>query len=198
MTSRPVRVLAIPGSLRRSSFNLALLENAATLTPPAMVLTVYRDLASIPVFNEDLEDSAPIGVTRLQEAVARADGIFIATPEYNQSVPGVVKNMVDWLSRSNHAEGLAGKPVAITGATTGPWGTRIAQTILRQMLHSTGSLVMAQPTLFIRDAETVFDIERGTVNAETTQRLSELLTSFDTWIRMVSTESPSQEPAITG
>lgn len=187
-------VLAIPGSLRKESFNRSLLTAAAMLAPPGMELTVYDGLATVPMFNEDLEHPCPNGVARLRRAVASSDGLLIATPEYNQSVPGVVKNMVDWLSRSDGPKGLAGRPVAVTGATTGPWGTRISQTMLRQMLTSTQALVLPEPTLFVREAESVFDDERNLVDEETRGRLRGLLMSFDRWIRMASPDL-SQDPA---
>lgn len=188
MTNRTVRVLAIPGSLRRESYNRSLLAAAASLTPPDMSFTVYESLGTIPVFNEDLENPPPAGVAHLREAVASSDGLLIATPEYNQSMPGVVKNVIDWLSRSDGPEGLAGKPVAVTGVTSGPWGTRIAQTQLRQVLTSTQALVLAQPTLFLRDAATLFDHDRKFVHDSTTRRLEEFLISFEHWIRLVSAD----------
>jgi chromate reductase len=98
----------------------------------------------------------------------------------------VVKNVVDWLSRTDGPEGLSGKPVAVTGVTSGPWGTRLAQTQLRQVLTSTQALVLSQPTLFLRDAATLFDQERKLVHKSTTRRLQEFLVSFDHWIRLVS------------
>jgi chromate reductase len=184
MTDRPIRVLSIPGSLRRDSYNRSLLEAAAELVPPGMSMTVYDALGTVPVFNEDLEHPPPPGVARLREAVAASDGLLIATPEYNQSVPGVVKNMIDWLSRSERDAGLEGKPVAVTGVTTGPWGTRIAQTVFRQMLTSTQALVLPQPTLFLRDASKLFNDDRSLGEEGTREGLHQLLVSFEWWIRL--------------
>ncbi|HEU4541329.1 MAG TPA: NADPH-dependent FMN reductase [Jiangellaceae bacterium] len=186
MTDRIARVLAIPGSLRRESYNRSLVAAAASLTPPDMSFTVYESLDTIPVFNEDLENPPPPGVARLREAVASSDGLLIATPEYNQSMPGVVKNVIDWLSRTDGPEGLSGKPVAVTGVTSGPWGTRLAQTQVRQVLTSTQALVLSQPTLFLRDATTLFDQDRNLVHEPTSRRLHEFLVSFGLWIRLVS------------
>ncbi|HEX6336763.1 MAG TPA: NADPH-dependent FMN reductase [Jiangellaceae bacterium] len=197
MTERAVRVLAIPGSLRRESYNRSLVEAAVSLAPPFMSITGYESLDLVPVFNEDLENPPPAGVARLREAVASSDGLLIATPEYNQSLPGVVKNVIDWLSRSDGPDGLAGKPVAVTGITTGPWGTRLAQTQLRQVLTSTQALVLSQPTLFLRDAATLFDHRRRLVDTLTARRLKEFLVSFEHWIRLVSPDvrSPEEQPA---
>ncbi|HSJ61709.1 MAG TPA: NAD(P)H-dependent oxidoreductase [Jiangellaceae bacterium] len=186
MTDRVTRVLAIPGSLRRQSYNRSLVEAAVSLAPPAMSITVYESLDLVPVFNEDVENPPPDGVARLREAVASSDGLLIATPEYNQSLPGVVKNVIDWLSRSDGPDGLTGKPVAVSGVTTGPWGTRLAQTQLRQVLTSTQALVLSRPTLFLRDATTLFDEGRNIVHKSTSRQLREFLVSFDRWIRLVS------------
>lgn len=186
MTDRVTRVLAIPGSLRRQSYNRSLVEAAVSLAPPAMSITVYESLDLVPVFNEDVENPPPAGVARLRDAVAGSDGLLIATPEYNQSLPGVVKNVIDWLSRSDGPEGLTGKPVAVSGVTTGPWGTRLAQTQLRQVLTSTQALVLSRPTLFLRDATTLFDEGRNIVHNSTSRQLREFLVSFDRWIRLVS------------
>ena len=183
MKDRTLRVLAIPGSLRRSSYNRSLLEAATNLTPPGMAIAVYDSLDTVPVFNEDLEHPTLPGVARLRQAVASSDGLLIATPEYNQSVPGVVKNMIDWLSRSEEGDGLEGMPAAVTGVTTGTWGTRIAQTQLRQMLISTQALVLPQPTLFLPEAAGLFNEDRTLADREPAERLHQLLVAFDGWIR---------------
>lgn len=177
------RILAIPGSLRRDSYNLAVLRAAAELAPPAAMIDVYHRLADIPVFNQDLETQGgdPEGVRHLREAVAHSDALLISTPEYNQSVPGAVKNLIDWLSRGEDHEGLTGRPVAITGATTGAWGTRIAQTVLRQMLASAGAVVMAQPMLFIPQVETLLDSTGELAEPEIRRLLSELVAALVDW-----------------
>jgi chromate reductase len=183
MKGRTLRVLAIPGSLRKNSYNRSLLEAAADLTPPGMSIAVYDSLDTVPVFNEDWEHPTLPSVARLRQAVASSDGLLIATPEYNQSVPGVVKNMIDWLSRSQEGDGIEGKPVAVTGVTTGTWGTRIAQTYLRQMLISTHALVLPQPTLFFQEAARLFNEDRTLADQGAAERLHQLLVSFDGWIR---------------
>lgn len=184
MTERIVNVLAIPGSLRQGSYNRSLAEAATSLAPAGMSLTVYDSLDTVPVFNEDIEHPPPVGVAQLRKSVASSDGLLISTPEYNQSVPGVVKNMVDWLSRREGPEGLVRMPVAVTGVTPGPWGTRLAQTLLRQMLTSTQALVLPQPTPFLAEAETLFNSDGRLVDLETKQRLRGFLAAFDQWIRL--------------
>ena len=133
-------ILAIPGSLRRRSFNRMLLEAAVECAPEGMNIAI-AGLEGIPLFSEDLEAAGePEAVAVLRGGVERADGLLIATPEYNQSIPGGLKNAIDWLSRRE--EVLARKPVCIVGATAGRWGTRLAQAALRQVLGATESLVM--------------------------------------------------------
>lgn len=183
------RILAIAGSLRRGSWNRRLLEAAAASAPAGMTISVYDDLASIPMFNEDLEqetDGGPDAVRQLRRDVASADGLLIATPEYNQSIPGVLKNTIDWLSRAAPDEVLAGKPVAIIGASGGRWGTRLAQHALRQTLVATESLVMPTPALFIRDVDGMFDATGQLSDMSTRDSLHAVLGSLANWIDVVA------------
>lgn len=152
-------VLAIAGSLRGGSLNRRLVEAAADCAPPGIEVRVYRGLAELPLLNQDLEAAAfaagPVRV--LCDQVAAADGLLIATPEYNHSVPGVLKNAIDWLSRPLAGEVLVGMPVAVVGASAGRWGTRLAQAQLRQVLFATESLVLAGPALYLAGADAAFD-----------------------------------------
>jgi len=174
-------ILALPGSLRRSSRNRWLLRAAASCAPAGMTVNLFEDLAAVPLFSEDLEGEPhlPAPVRRLRSAVAAADGVLIATPEYNQSIPGGLKNALDWLSRSDALEGV---PVAVTGATSGPWGTRLAQAAVRHVLHATGSLVLPGPALYVRDAERLFDVDGNLVDGPTRDALAELLAALARWI----------------
>ena len=185
--SHEVHVLAIAGSLRRRSHNRALLEAAAQLAPEGMTISVYGALGAVPLFNEDVANGShtPSGVAQLRASLSRCDGLLIATPEYNQAVPGVLKNVIDWLSLSEADQGLEGRPVAVTGVTTGPWGTRLAQTMLRQMLASTQAIVLPQPTLYLRDAESLFDETGRLIDVKTRHRLGEMVAAFDQWIRLL-------------
>jgi chromate reductase, NAD(P)H dehydrogenase (quinone) len=176
------QVLAISGSLRRSSFNTSLLGAMAARAPDGVSISVYEDLGAIPFFNEDLEaNGGPESVMRLRTAVARADAILIATPEYNQSMPGVLKNLVDWLSRSE-PDVLAGKPLAIVGATAGSWGTRLAQAALRQTLTACGAFIMPAPQVYLRGAGDLFDAEGSLTDENTGKQLVSFLESFRQWI----------------
>lgn len=185
MTGPSRSVLALPGSLRRRSYNRALLVAATELAPRGLEVRLYEDLASIPLFDEDLEQESgggPPSVRRLRSAVAAADGLLIATPEYNQSIPGVLKNTIDWLSREAPDEVLARKPVAIAGATSGRWGTRLAQAALRQTLGATGALVLPAPSLFVAGAADLFDPAGRLTDGATRQQLTSLLDAFASWI----------------
>jgi chromate reductase len=183
-----LEVLAIAGSLRRASYNRRLLRAAAACAPATMVVRVYDDLASIPPFDEDLEDATsggPDPVRRLRAQVAAASGLLIATPEYNHSIPGVLKNAIDWLSRPAPAAVLAGKPVAVIGASAGRWGTRLAQATLRQVLYATESLVLPRAVLFIRDAGAIFDAEGRLIDPATRDDLCAVLTALGDWITAI-------------
>ncbi len=193
------RVLCLAGSLRRNSWNRRLLWVAAAAAPPTLALEIYDNLSSVPLFDEDMEQrepAGPPGVRALRAAVAAADGLLIATPEYNQSLPGVLKNTLDWLSReSPDGEVLLDKPVAVIGASAGPWGTRLAQTAVRQVLHACGAVVMPAPTLFVANAAVRFDAD-GQLDATTTQSLQRLVLAFGQWMDRVMPMSDVLEPAV--
>lgn len=146
-----VRILGIAGSLRHGSINRRLLEVLSERCPPEAEFKPFDGIDLVPLFSEDMESPiAPAGVRALWQAVRDADVLVFATPEYNQSLPGVTKNIVDWLSRDPD-HGLRGKPCAVTGATVGRWGTRIAQQQLRTILNSCGAAMLTRPTLFVAD-----------------------------------------------
>lgn len=179
-----ISVLAIAGSLRRGSYNRLLIRAAAEIPPPGMTIQPYQELGTIPLFDEDLEVSEPESVARLRRSVSEADGLLIATPEYNWSIPGVLKNAIDWLSRPP-AEVLIGKPVAILGASPGRWGTRLSQAALRQVLTATESLVLPAPAMFVREGAGLFDESGRLIEAATRAQLEALLFAFAVWVRHV-------------
>lgn len=192
----PIHILALAGSLRRASWNRRLLEAAAGLAPAGVVVEVFDALAEVPLFDEDLEPTSPPGVRALREAVASADGLLVATPEYNQFLPGVLKNALDWLSRECPlGEVLSGKPAAVLGASVGPWGTRLAQASARQVLHACGARVMPAPTLFVARADTHFDA-RGELGDDALRAsLSRFMDAFAAWTERVATPGvPSPMP----
>jgi chromate reductase len=184
------RVLCLAGSLRRDSWNRRLLQAAAIQAPATLYLDVYDDLSAVPLFDEDLEQrepAGPAGVQALRKAIATADGVIIATPEYNHAIPGVLKNALDWLSReSPDGEVLLEKPVAVLGVSSGPWGTRLAQTSVRQVLHTCGALVMPTPTLFMANAGTRFDPDGALTDLVAAQSLQRFVQAFEQWMERMA------------
>jgi chromate reductase len=137
-----VRILAISGSLRAGSYNTALARAAADVAPPGVEVELFHGLADLPPFDADLEGDEDASVRLLRERIALADALFIATPEYNGSVPGVLKNAIDWASRPRQAAALRGKSVAIGGASTGRYGALWAIQDLRRVLGIAGARVI--------------------------------------------------------
>jgi chromate reductase, NAD(P)H dehydrogenase (quinone) len=170
-----MRLLGIAGSLREGSYNRGLLRAARELAPEGIEL-VEHDLRGLPFYDGDVEAAGdPDSVTELKDAIRRADGIVIATPEYNRGIPGVLKNAIDWASRPALASPLAGKPVAIMGATTGFAGTARAQQQLRDALEFPGALVVQQPEVLVSEAYLRFDENGELVDEETRAEIRELL-----------------------
>lgn len=137
-----MRVLGISGSLRERSHNTELLRAAATLLPPGTQLDLFEQLAAIPPYNEDAEGDAPPAVDALKQAIHDADVVIFSTPEYNHSIPGQLKNALDWVSRPVAGNPLRGKPVAVLGASTGLFGAVWAQAELRKVAAALGARVI--------------------------------------------------------
>lgn len=177
-----MRIVAIAGSLRRASFNRALLFNVAELAPAGMAIEIHP-IADIPMFDQDVEaEGTPPPVQRLRDGIAAADGLLVATPEYNAGTSGVLKNTVDWLSRPPGKSVLLGKPVALIGATPGQLGTARAQGQLRAAFEFTASPVMPSPQVFIGRAREKFD-ESGRLTDERTRTfIASFLVAFTRWI----------------
>jgi chromate reductase len=138
-----MQILGISGSLRRDSHNRRLLEEAAELLPAGVELELFDGLKAVPPYDEDDDvEEAPEAVVALRRAIAGADGVLIATPEYNGSVPGQLKNAIDWASRPRGTASLLGKPVAVIGASTGSFGGVWAQAEVRKILGTAGARVV--------------------------------------------------------
>jgi chromate reductase len=138
-----MKVLAISGSLRRESHNTALLRAAAEVLPPPATLELFDGLKQVPPYDADDDgEQAPAPVRRLRDAVAGADAILIATPEYNSSIPGQLKNALDWVSRPAGGSAARGKPVAVIGASTGMFGAVWAQAEVRKVMGAIGARVI--------------------------------------------------------
>jgi chromate reductase, NAD(P)H dehydrogenase (quinone) len=164
-----VRVLGISGSLRKGSFNTALLRAAIALAPASLQIEV-ASLADIPPYNEDVRAQGfPEPVAKLREQIAAADALIIATPEYNYSIPGVLKNAIDWASRPPSPP-FAGKALAIMGASGSVGGTMRAQYHLRQIAVFLDMHAVNKPEIFVRNGQAAFDAE-GKLTDETTKKL---------------------------
>jgi chromate reductase, NAD(P)H dehydrogenase (quinone) len=138
-----MRLIGIGGSLRKGSYNRALLEAAVAERPPGVEVAWYDGLEFVPAYDEDLDGSTtPVAVAELRRALASADAVLIATPEYNASIPGALKNGLDWASRPFPDNCLRGKPIAVIGASTGLFGAVWAQAELRKVLKSIGAAVL--------------------------------------------------------
>jgi chromate reductase len=185
MEARPLHVVGIAGSLRRGSFNRGLLRAAVHVAPPGMRLAVH-DLADLPMFNADVEALGdPDPVRRFKEAIATADALLIATPEYNRCVPGVLKNAIDWASRPARQSVLTNKPVAIMGASTGGGGTARAQAHLRDGLGYTNGLVLPQPEVLVPFAAARFNEAGDLQDDPAKDAIRELLGALSDWVRQL-------------
>ncbi len=169
-----MRMLAISGSLRRGSHNTRLLRVAAGLAPPGVELRLFAGLKDVPPYDEDDDgEPAPDGARRLRRAIADADAILIATPEYNSSLPGQLKNALDWASRPFPNNVLRNKPVAVIGASTGAFGAVWAQAEARKVLAATGARVI-DVELPVAGAAAAFEGDR-LADAGLQERLAQIL-----------------------
>ena len=168
-----MKVLGISGSLRRDSYNTKLLRAAEELLPAVAELEIWEELKAVPPFDED-DEAGPeaAAVASLRAAVARADVVLFATPEYNSSVPGQLKNAVDWLSRPVATSVLRGKPVLVVGASTGAFGAVWAQAELRKVLATAGARVV-EAELAVGHAAGRFDEAGELVDEELRDQLAE-------------------------
>jgi chromate reductase len=188
-----MRVLGISGSLRSDSRNLRLLRAAAKLLPPAAELVEFTGLKSIPPFDEDDERSPGAAVERWREAIEDADALLFATPEYNHSIPGALKNAVDWASRPVAEAALRGKPAAVLGASTGMFGAVWAQAELRKSLAAAGARVIDRE-LPVPDAENAFDAQGALADREQSLVLGEILAELAAEVRPAQATPTSAAP----
>jgi len=171
-------VVAFAGSLRRGSYNRALLREAKELAPPTLHIVIH-ELDAIPLYNGDLEAAgAPPSVVQLRDAVRQSDALLIATPEYNHGVPGVLKNTIDWLSRPPRDNALNGKVAALIGASPGMTGTARGQAQLRQALGATNTYVLLQPEVLVARAPEKFDVDGRLTDQATRDVLATFLQRF--------------------
>src|SRR5579875_3374586 len=170
-----IKILAIPGSLRRLSYNRGLLRAAAEHAPEDVEVEIYEDLESLAPYNEDRENDRPETVEALMAKIRAADALLLATPEYNPTLPGQLKHLVDWGSRPYGPEAaLYGKPVAVVGASTTDYGAMWAQDTLRKSLGIAGARV-SDAELTIARAHEKFDENSNLQDEETLEQLEHVL-----------------------
>ena len=179
----PLRVVGFSGSLRRGSFNSAALRAVKAMAPADLAIDIF-DLSPIPLYNDDIrtQDGYPDGVQSFRDALKAADGVLIATPEYNYSIPGVLKNAIDWASRPPE-QPFDGKPIAILGASPGAFGSARAQYHLRQCFIYLNGQVMNRPEVMIGGANSKFDAEGNLTDQRTADFLKGFLAAFADHIR---------------
>jgi len=175
-----VKILGISGSLRQTSHNTQLLRVAADLLPPGTELEIFDGLDEVPPFNEDDERTPPPGVVRLKDAIAAADAVLIATPEYNHSIPGVLKNAFDWVSRPIADNPMRGKPALVIGASTGMFGAVWAQAETRKVLGALGARVLDEELPVAKAPEGLDDHE---LLAQLADLLGDLVSSGEALMR---------------
>lgn len=179
-----LRILGIAGSLRRASVNAGLLRAARAAAPEGMEITIH-DIREIPLYDGDVEAQGfPAPVVALKEAIRASDGVLIATPEYNYSIPGVLKNAIDWVSRPRSEDPFSNKPLAIMGAG-GRLGTGRAQYHLRQVAVELESFTMAKPELLVQRPWEKFDKLGNLTDEATAKELAAFLAAFKAWVERV-------------
>jgi chromate reductase len=177
-----INILGFAGSLRRDSYNRALLRVAAELTPEGAKLEIF-DLEGIPPFNQDLENSLPERVREFKTRIRSADALLIATPEHNYSIPGVLKNAIDWASRPHGDNSFEGKPAAIMSASTGMLGGARAQYHLRQVFIFLDMYPVNKPEVFVTFAGQKFDKQGRLIDEKTREYIKALLESLIAWAK---------------
>jgi NAD(P)H-dependent FMN reductase len=179
------RLLGISGSLRRGSYNSALLRAATKLMPPEATLEV-ASIRGIPLYDYDVEvQGMPAIVTTLKEAIVAADGVLLVTPEYNNSIPGVFKNAIDWLSRPSPdiKRVFGGRPFALIGASPGGFGTVLSQTSWLPVLRTLGTQVWSGGRLMVSRAASVFDESGALRDAAVVEQLRQFLAGYVSYVR---------------
>ena len=180
--TQTIKVLGIAGSLRKESFNRAALRAATQLVPDGATIEVF-ELDGLPGFNQDEEQNPPARVVELKQRVREADAILFVTPEYNYSIPGVLKNAIDWASRPYGDSAWSGKPAAIMGASVGALGTARAQYHLRQMFVFLNMFPINQPEVMIANAADRFDAAGNLTHDPTKEFIRQLLQNLVDWTR---------------
>lgn len=185
-----IKILGIAGSLRQASFNRAALRAAQELLPAGVTLELF-DLALIPMFNQDTESQPAAEVVRFKQHIRAADAILIASPEYNYSMPGVLKNAIDCASRPYGDSAWAGKPVALMGASVSLFGSARAQYHLRQVFVALDMLPLNRPEVMIGNAAKAFDAQGSLVDLTSRDLIHKLLEDLVAWTRHRKRNAPA-------
>ena len=180
--NKPIRILGIAGSLRKTSYNRGALRAATELVPEGASIEIF-ELDGIPGFNQDEEQNPPERVAELKRKIRESDAILFVTPEYNYSIPGVLKNAIDWASRPYGDSAWNGKPAAIMGASVGGIATARAQYHLRQMMVFLNMFPINQPEVMIGTAGDKFDAEGNLTDETTREFIRQLLQNLTDWTR---------------
>lgn len=175
------KIVIISGSLRAKSFNTYLAQSLKKLVPEEVHIE-YADISTLPLFNQDLETALPESATTLKQHIESADGVVLVTPEYNRSIPGVLKNAIDWASRPWGKNSFAGKPVLIMGASTGSIATAIAQQDLKKVMLYLDAKVIGQPEVYVGTAQDKFNEAGELVDEHTQDILKKAISTLMTWI----------------
>jgi len=179
---KQINILGFAGSLRKNSYNKALLRAAVELVPSDIKIEVF-DLEGIPLFNQDLEEQPPKWVREFKAKIRAADALLIATPEYNYSVPGVLKNAIDWASRPYRDNAFEGKPVALMSASEGLLGGARAQYHLRQIFVALNMHALNRPEVIVSSVDEKVDENGNITDEKTREKIKKLIQSLADWTR---------------
>ncbi len=182
------KLVIIVGSLRRDSINRKLAEATAALAAKNLTIDWIK-LDDVPIYNGDLEVDLPAPVRRIKDQIKSADAVLLVTPEYNRSIPPLMKNAIDWASRPYGTSVWGGKPVAIMGATPGAIGTAAAQQHLRNVLAAVGAMTLPQPEMFITYKEGMIDEKGGFADVKTKEFVLKFVQRFSAWIGEANTKT---------
>lgn len=185
---KQIKILAFAGSLRKGSYNKALVRAAVEVAPESIAIEVF-DLEGIPPFNQDLENAPPERVIEFKDKIRSADALLIATPEYNYSIPGVLKNAIDWASRPKTDTPLEGKPVAIMSASTGRLGGARAQYHLRQSFVFLNIHPINRPEVMLSSAPDNVDAKGRVTNEQTRKLIRQLIEALVDWAKKLKEKS---------
>jgi chromate reductase len=183
--NEPIKILGFAGSLRKLSYNRALLKSSIVLMPKEAVLDII-ELDDIPVYNQDIESAMPAKIIEFKSRIKAADALLVVTPEYNYSIPGVLKNAIDWGSRPHGDNSFENKPVAIMSASTGMLGGSRAQYHLRQSFVFLNMYPVNKPEVFVTMASQKFDENGILTDAKTKEVITELLKNLVAWTKRLN------------